>query len=377
MGVKMKKYVLIALFMALFCIGCVNKGVYEEVEDFIGKQERYVNKKDMIKYMETISKEQPEYVAEKKSWMRDIQMNDISDYTLKIEDLEILDKDRVVVRLKQSYAYEGKKYAIHIPLLLVKENGQWKDHDLVFEEISTIHFQIKYVKGLRKYAQAVANICETAYRNVWHRYGEKIKDSTIIKLYEDEEILRQSVKLSFRWQFAGWYEYPESIKTTKFEEEESYRKVLEHELMHKLTIKASNNNMPYWFTEGLAVYFANFPNEPKEHRKKSYYLNQYKDQAMDILKLEKANLEKMKDAKEIANYYDSAGMIVKFMVQKYGLKKVKEIVEALGEFPYQEGTGIEVDQEAIKKFHQVLPKVLGKSVQDLNEEWIYFLHQAE
>ncbi|QEK11211.1 hypothetical protein FQB35_01855 [Crassaminicella thermophila] len=372
----MKKYLFMALLILLLCIGCVDKRIHEEVEAFIGKQEQYVNEKNIIKYMDTISKEKPEYLAEKKSWIRDIQMNDINDYNLKIEDIEIFSKDEVRLKLKQSYFYEGKKYSVKIPLLLKKENGHWKDNDLIFDEISTTHFRIKYGEGLRKYAQAVANVCEIAYQNIWHRYGEKIKDTTIIKIYEDEEILRQSVKLSFKWQFAGWYEYPESIKTTKFEEE-TYRKILEHELVHKLTISKSNNNMPYWFTEGLAVYFANFPNEPKEHRKKSYYLNRYKDKRMDILKLEKANLEKMKDPKEISNYYDSAGMIVKFMIQKYGLQKVKDIVEALGEFPYQEGTGIEVDKESIKRFHKVFKKEFGISVNDLNEEWISYLNETE
>ncbi|TCO74975.1 gluzincin family metallopeptidase [Marinisporobacter balticus] len=375
----MKKYVsvLILLILTLTYGACGNKEIKGEVKIFIKNQENFTKEKDIEKYMDTISKEQEEYVAEKKSWIRDIKNNNIEDYTLTIEKLKILDVSKVYVKIKQSYRYKEEKYNIVYPLLLVKEKGRWKDGDLNFEEMNTTHFKIKYLKKSKKYAKRIEKVCETAYNNITNRYGESINDCTVIKLYEDEERLRQSVKLSFAWKFAGWYEYPESIKTTKYEEEETYRKILEHELMHKFTISKSNNNMPYWFTEGLAVYFANFQNESKEYSKKSTYLRTYKGLIMNIQEIEKANLEKMKDPKKIANYYDNAGMIVKFMVEQYGIQKVKEIVEILGEFSYKEGTGAEVDEQAIKRFHWILPKVIGINIEALNKEWEKYLYETE
>ncbi|QZY54587.1 hypothetical protein [Crassaminicella profunda] len=374
----MRKYLLlIVLSLILLCTGCVKKEIKGEIQDFVQKQERSVNEKDLESYMNTISKEESQYLAEKKSWMRDIQENKIEDYTLNVEKIKILDTAKVCLNLRQSYQYEGKKYNIEFPLVLVKEDDQWKDHDLLFDEIDTQHFKIKYLKNLEKYAMYIKSACEDAYENVQKRYGEKIEGYTTIKLYEDKELLRQSVKLSFSWQFGGWYEYPESIKTTEFKNEETYRKILEHELIHKITIKKSNNNMPYWFTEGLAVYFANFPNELKDYQTKEYYLNTYKDYKIDILKLEKANLEKMEDSKSINCYYDSAGMIVKFMVETYGLEKVKKIVEELGKFPYDEGTGSEVNEKSIERFHLVVERILGMSVEELNKEWVQFIYETE
>ncbi|MCT4618850.1 MAG: hypothetical protein N4A62_05625 [Marinisporobacter sp.] len=375
----MRKYlsILMVLGLVLLCIGCINKEIKGQIEEFVEKQEVYVNEKSLDGYIDTISKEEPEYVAEKKSWMRDILENNIEKYDLEVEKIKILDDDKVSLKLRQSYQYEGKKYSIQIPLLLVKENGCWKDHDLLFDEMVTPHFRIKYHKNLKKYAVAIKNVCENAYSNVQKRYGEGIEGKTIIKLYENQELLRQSVKLSFSWQFAGWYEYPESIKTTEFEDEETYRKILEHELIHKITIKKSNNNMPYWFSEGVAVYFANFPNQPKDFQTKEYYLNTYRDYEIDILKLEKANLEKMEEDKSIHCYYDSSGMVIKFIVEKYGVEKVKKIVEELGRFPYEEGTGSEINEQSIKRYHLVLEKVLGVCVEELNKEWIQFINEAE
>lgn len=368
---------LIILIILFLCIGCTDYEIKEEVKEFIKKQESAVNEKDIEKYMNTISQAQRGYLAEKKSWIRDIKKNNIENYDLKIVKLKIVDENKVYAKLKQSYEYQGEKYDLEIPLVLLKENECWKDRDLNFEEICTEHFKIKYLKKSSKYAKRIANVCENAYKNVSNRYGDSIEDCTIIKVYEDEEKLRQSVKLSFGWAFSGWYEYPESIKTTQYEDEETYRKILEHELIHKLTISKSKNNMPYWFSEGLAVYFANFPNESEEYRKKSHYLNMYKDYVMDIRKIEKVNLEKMKDPKQIDNYYNNAGMIVKFMVNEYGIQKVKEIVEELGKFSHREGTAAEINEESIKRFYLVLPKVIGINIEKLNDNWKRYLYETE
>ncbi|WZL72594.1 hypothetical protein QBE52_16235 [Clostridiaceae bacterium 35-E11] len=372
----MKKYftgLLGILILWIVGIGCNDHAIEKEIKNFVQTQERYVQERQIEDYMNTISKKETEYVAEKQSWIRDIQNNAIKDYRLEIKEMNILNKEKVTVNVIQSYKYQGQYYEMQIPLVLIKENGHWKDHDLMFEEIETKHFKIKYDAQSKAYAQSVAKICEKAYGNVFRRYGETVAAPITIKIYQDRERLRQSVKLSFTWQFAGWYEYPESIKTTQFNDEGTYKDILEHELIHKLTIQKSNNNLPYWFTEGLAVYFGDFPDEPFEYRSKEYYLNTYKDQWMNIEKLESKNLEKMKDHEEISNYYDSAGMIVKFMIESYGLEKVKQIVEALGKYPYQKGTGVEVDQKSIQRFHEVVPAVLGIDVKKLDKQWEKYL----
>ncbi|KXG74744.1 hypothetical protein [Thermotalea metallivorans] len=375
---KWKCSLFVVLCMTLLWPGSCSKEeekAKREIIDLIKYQEKLVNEKKVDEYVSTLSWKSPEYVAEKKSWMRDIKNNDIQGYTLAVEKIEIVDQQVAYVDIIQNYHFQNKNYQMRYPLVVMKERGSWKDGDLKFNSIYTEHFEIKYFDSSKKYAKKIRTVCEEAYENVKERYGEAVEGITVIKLYKDKEMLRQSVKLSFGWQFAGWYEYPESIKTTEFEDAQQYREILEHELIHKLTIKKSNNNLPYWFAEGLAMYFSNFENQPEIYSTKTYYVNSYRDHWMNIEQLEKLNLEAMEREEEISNYYDGSGMIVKFMIETYGLNAVKKIVEVLGQYDYQEGTGAEVDRISVKRFHQVVPKVLGISVDELDGAWEKYLKE--
>jgi hypothetical protein len=140
----MKKYFagLLGIFILwIACVGCSDNAIEKEIKNFVQAQERYVNEKSMDDYMNTISKKEPEYVAEKQSWMRDIQNNDIENYRLKIEEINVLNAKQAVLRIIQSYMYKGKSYEIQMPLVLRKEKGFWKDHDLMFKEMQTKHFK--------------------------------------------------------------------------------------------------------------------------------------------------------------------------------------------------------------------------------------------
>ncbi|SHJ93319.1 hypothetical protein SAMN02745975_03262 [Geosporobacter subterraneus DSM 17957] len=363
------------IILLLFGCGNQDQKVKQEITALIQAQETAVRQKDMEGYMDTIVSQDDTYRAEKNSWMRDILLNDIEEYKLKVRSIELIHKNEAKVQIQQQYTYNGEAYQVQFPLRLVRENQQWRDGDLFFETIDTENFQIQYFSPSKKYAAMIAEVCEAARQNIINRFGEDLQDRTFIKLYQDRELLRQSVKLSFQWQFAGWYEYPESIKTSEFPDTETYRMIIEHELLHKLTIQASNNNLPYWFSEGLAVYYANIPNEPEEDYTKERYLSNYGEDALTIGLLENINLETLVEDREISNYYDSSGMIVKFMVERFGPEKVKAVVKALGQYPYQAGTGAEVNQGAVERFREVLPKTLGVTVEELDMAWQKSLQQ--
>ncbi len=368
---KKRRYSILLLIVMLLLSGCRNEDqrTIEEITELVSRQEEAVRGKNLEDYMDTITALNDTYRAEKKSWIRDIQLHDIQDYKLKVKSVKMISEKEAKVEVQQAYTYNGERYQVQYPLRIVQENQQWRDGDLFFEAIHTENFEIQYFSPSQKHAAMIAAVCEEARINIMDRYGEELEDQTIIKIYEDRELLRQSVKLSFQWQFAGWYEYPESIKTTEFKNKETYRMILEHELLHKLIIRQSNNNLPYWFSEGLAVYFSNMPNEPAATYRKEGYLATYGENAMTIDTLENTNLEILVEEQEISNYYDSSGMIVKFMVERYGIEKVKAIVRTLGQYPYQEGTGAEVDQKAVIRFREVLPKMLKISVEELDQAW--------
>lgn len=367
------------ILLSIFLLSCstVHDERAAEIEKLIQMQAEAMKQKDALQYLYTISSRRPEYRAEKKSWIQDAIDHNIEKFTLVIKDIQFVNSDEAILKILQKYRYKEKDYRINYSLRVILENNSWKDNDLAFETLETKHFLIYYFPDSKKYAAMIAEVCEEARKRVLKRYGDEelLKEKTAIKLYQDDELLRQSVKLSFQWNFAGWYEYPESIKTTEFEHKASYQQIIEHELVHKITIQESNNNLPYWFSEGLAVYFANLPNQPNEAATIENYAHRYPEDSLSIAALEKINLEMLTEEREISKYYDTSGMILKYMIEHFGIEKVKEIIAALGQYDYQEGTGAEVNQKAIERFHETLPKTIGITVQELDEGWINYLDQ--
>ena len=96
---------------------------------------------------------------------------------------------------------------------------------------------------------------------------------------------------------AGWYEYSESIKYIGAGQVISSG--FAHEFIHKATIKDSNNNMPYWFAEGL-----------KYITLRTIMQSWLKE--MIIKELIDSNLEQLKD-KDVLRYFGSAQCAVNLL----------------------------------------------------------------
>lgn len=335
--------------------------VKREIEELIQRQLSAINENNMDKYLETLNASESEYIAERKSWFRDIQLNNIKDLKIVILSIESLEYEEAIVNVEQSYTFNEESYVTIFPMRYIKLDDKWVDSDIAFSVFNSEHFVVKYPHGLAENATLAVNGAEEAYESIVKKIGIEPKDRTVIKLYNEKETLRQSVKLSFAWQFAGWYEYPESIKSMVYDTQQDYKEVIEHELTHKITIGLSNNNLPYWFAEGLAMYFTKFYDYDINIMNKNMLNNMW-----SISELEKQNLETMTDNIEISRYYNSSGLIVNFIVQEFGKEKLKELINELGEYQYLEGTGAEIDKTSIQRFHEVTLDILGMSIEELD-----------
>ncbi|RKD34149.1 hypothetical protein [Thermohalobacter berrensis] len=361
---RVKKRFLLIIVVLLLLSACGQKEKADSIKTLINTQIKAIKTGDLALYISTLDKSKPEYIAEKKSWFRDLQNNNIKNFKIKIININKISDNKKLAKLKQTYRFKDKIYSLMYTVKYIKKGDKWVDSDLNFETIQTKNFVINYPQGNIKYAKLAAEGAERAYKIITDRLGVKPDDRTVIKLYEDKELLRQSVKLSFAWQFAGWYEYPESIKTMIYDSSDVYRNIVAHELVHKITIAESKNNMPYWFGEGLAVYFTEFQNNDI-----NTFRNIKKENFWDIKELEKLNLENMTNQENIRKYYLSSGIIVGFICNEYGKDSLLEIIRELGKFEYAEGTAAEVDGISIKRFHKVIPKVLGINIDELNNKY--------
>lgn len=336
----------------------LSQKIESAVKDIINTKVEAVQQKDIEKYLNTVNKEDKEYYAEQKHWFQDILVSDIQDYSLQVLKIEEKLENSYLVSLYQKYSYAGKKYDMKYKAIYKVIGADVFDCDLDFYIKETEHFTIKYSSKKDKLAESFAKAAEEAYDLVLENYGKVPEDKTVIKIYDNADFLRQFVKLSFQWNMAGWYEYSEAIKFIGMESE-AKAGGLAHELIHKVTIKESNNNMPYWFAEGVAAYYSgdNIINHPARKR-------------MSILQLENTDLEKLTNNLDIISFYGSAQEVIEYIISKYGEESIHEIIEELSKFPLEDKTGSEVYKRNIEIFNIVAKKVLDKTTGELDQELI-------
>lgn len=331
----------------------------------ITTQTRAIRDQNLQAYLATLDPANQEFVAERKNWFLDLteHADKIQDFGLKPIRVTVLDDQKVLVTFEQSYTMNGEPYRITYQERFVKTESGLLDSDLNFETLATEHYTIKYLRPDREVAEKIAVDAELAYDRLMEKLEDKrLGKKTTIKLYDDLELLRQSVKLSFGWQFSGWYEYSESIKANSlWGTAANYAIVIGHETAHELTIAAANNNLPYWYAEGLAVHYSGQMTAP------------WDGTIVSLPELEAKNLEAMTAGEEVQQYYTVSGMVVQFLSDTYGAAKVNALTAELGSFPLGAGTIGVLDAANKQKFHTAAPSVLGVSMEELNTAWLGWL----
>lgn len=335
----------------------------------ITTQTRAIRDKNLQAYLGTLDPANQEFIAERKNWFLDLTANAdlIRDFDLKPIDVFSLDDETVLVKFEQSYTMNGEPYQITYQERFIKTETGMLDSDLNFETLETEHYTINYLRHDREVAEKIAVDAELAYDQLMEQLEDKrLGKKTKIKLYDDLELLRQSVKLSFGWRFSGWYEYAESIKANSLRgTAANYSIVIGHETTHEITIAIANNNLPYWYAEGLAVHYSGQQTVP------------WDGTLLSLPELEAKNLETMTAGVDVQQYYTVSGMVVRFLSETYGADKVKALTAELGTFPFGAGTIADRDAENKQKFHTAAQKVLGVSMKELNTAWLAWLKALE
>jgi hypothetical protein len=342
----------------------VNFLIRQQVQAQIDQKLQAIQEKNVEKFLATIAPDKTAYKREQQHWFEDLIASPVTEYQLEIRDLVITPPMSVDVTLAQSYKLKGERQELTFHERYTQTERGYLDSDLMFEKLISKHFLIYYTDGDRATAEKVQVDAEAAYADLQKRYPHEEPEGKMleIKLYPDPELMRQSVKLSFAWQFAGWYEYGEAIKiSSKPGPQGYYQGKIQHEMVHELTIGQSNNNLPYWFAEGLAVYYSAAPEFGVPVLPMTY---------TSMASLEQVNLEALTDNQQISQYYNQAGNIVSFLAKTYGEGIVRTMVDELSSYPYQSGTTSQHEELNHQHFRATVSQVLGrKTFEQLDLEW--------
>jgi L-ascorbate metabolism protein UlaG (beta-lactamase superfamily) len=344
----------------------------DAIEDIIKDRLTAIETKDYDLYMASITKRNPYLFNEQERWFMGMTDEIISDVSFEIKSTEMIDEHTAVVNIIQKH-YMDKSYELSYPLLFKYEKGMWKDHGYNFEVLETERFTIKYMKGETR-VEEFRQMLEDAFVNLDGLYEEKPHPYFEMKLFSDREMLRQRTIPSNGWLFTGWSEPDESLKlfTGHPESYIGYPGVVQHEVVHHISIRMCNNNLAVWLLEGIAMYdgSAHYGFESSSLLSKMRISGVKKS----IAELEAIDFSSNLSGDEIANFYNNSYMYVRYISEIYGHDTLMALFKEAGKKPFHDSTL----NESFEKNNQistgeVIQEVLKVSKQELSDAYLEWL----
>ena len=229
-----------------------------------------------------------------------------------------------------------------------KENLVEKDLDTDDEE----HFIIKYRKGEQGYeGYWLKNLLRDAYRQISQDFGTYFNHKTTVLFYSGNEF--HDVTGQSLW-VGGLYDG--KIRLPAFHQgfrELDLNAAAVHEMTHAFVASLSGGRAPAWIHEGLAQYEQN-KIQPVNTAIFTAAVRTNSLMPMDRLLSESLQIDKM-DPLEVALFYQEVFALVSFMVERFQMYRMKEIL-----VKFKEG----------KPAEQAIEEALGISSSELEKEWL-------
>ena len=229
-----------------------------------------------------------------------------------------------------------------------KENLVEKDLDTYDEE----HFIIKYRKGEQGYeGYWLKNLLRDTYRQISQDFGVYFNHKTTVLFYSGNEF--HDVTGQSLW-VGGLYDG--KIRLPSYRQgfrELDLRAAAAHEMTHAFVAFLSGMRAPAWIHEGLAQYEQN----KIQPVNTTVFVAAIRTKAlmpMSRLLSESLQIDKM-DPLEVALFYQEVFVLVSYMVERFQMYRVKEIL-----LKFKEG----------KPAEQAIEEVLRISTSQLENEWL-------
>ena len=229
--------------------------------------------------------------------------------------------------------------------------------------LRTEHFNIYYYGEMEETAEIGASIAEEAYNEFKVIYNNVVTRRIPLIFYNTLNHFQQTNTTPgfIPEGVGGFFEYLKGrVVIPSTGSYKDFRHVIRHELTHVfMTNKvfrvltdhrmANDVEPPLWFTEGLAEYMSTTPDDQAEMVMRDAVIN-----GLFV------NLEDIYAIYGTFVMYKEGQNFLEFVKEKYGKEKVPLMVENIWMY---------------SSFNKVIEHTLGKSIKEIDKEWLYYLRQ--
>lgn len=265
-------------------------------------------------------------------------------------EIEYLQQD-----FQKAEAYYKQSYLVSPSTRLRQKIEKIQKENTVEKTLATDdeeHFIIKFRKGEEGYdGYFLKELLRDVYRQISQDFGTYFNHKTAVLFYSGTEF--HDVTGQAQW-VGGLYDG--KIRLPAYHQgfrELDLRAAAAHEMTHAFVAYLSGSRAPAWLHEGLAQYEQN-KIKPVSTDIVAAAVRAKTLMPMSRLLSEDLKTEKM-DPREIALFYQESFMLVRYMVGRYQMYRMKELLAK-----FREG----------KPAEQALEEVIGISPSKLEREWL-------
>lgn len=360
--------IFLSIMVGIFSIVSSNlvKHRETEIQTFFDQRTEMVKNRDLTGFLRSISQTTDSfYYYEQLRWLQDaIDSINLPSYQVKVKKIT-KEQGFYIAEVVQEYQKQQQKHHITSRFALQKTPSGWlaKEYFVNLKQEGSIKVYYAHPK-LQDKAVFALHCAKEAIAFLGENFGWK-PQQVIVKLYDQPETFRTSVKLSLPHWAAGWHEHKEAIKLIGSYDLSFLRDAITHELTHQMVSDLTHDNASYWLQEGAAMTYESLllPNRqsselPKELR---YSLKQ----------LGELDLESLKD-QEALRYYLSSKDLFQFLLGKYGQEKMKIVFQELRKYPEQDGDSRSKRVKNHQLTLEAFRNVYGLDEKEINKQ--YLLH---
>jgi tetratricopeptide (TPR) repeat protein len=232
-----------------------------------------------------------------------------------------------------------------------------------FIEKRSSHFLLQFedTGRIEREASVILDILEAAYKKVGADLGYYPAIRTTCIIYSSREQYRY-VTGDHYWS-SGQYDGKLRIPLSKqLSETEDFRRAVVHEYTHHVVALQTKNNCPIWLHEGLAQYEDGRFEDEELNRRRLQTLNAELEKNMLVPLKHLAPYWQSEKQPAASLVYYEAFSATNYLIKRYGLRGIRELLERLG---------------AKVSIEKALQDVFQLDYQALDQNWQKFLAQGE
>jgi hypothetical protein len=373
----LKFLAVLSVLLALY--GCktspIPQAQVSEIQALLAARAEGVNHAGQQEYLSTVLPGDSVLMKEESNLIRSASGLGIEDYKA-VSGKPARAGSGFMAEVTQSYTLGGEEHRCTYDALFVSENGKLYYDGPVFLLKQNSGVKVFYAEGWDDAAQKTLEAETSVLAAMQERLDFVPQGFIYVKLYADQQVFLQSVKLDLPAWVGGWQEYGEAIKSFAGAypaESGELMSMLAHETTHRMVSELSNDNASYWIQEGLAEVIRSTLLSAGQPA----LMQEEADQAFTPYARQKGiDLEKigMEDPYAVTLYYATSKAYAAFLMDRYGWGKVRQALEYMKKFPLIPVTGAEKIADTNERTDEAIRNVFGFSTdvefQQAFDEWV-------